>query len=89
MIDISFIGVEALDPVNGAGASHEDEARVNHLIASRSKKVVVVTDSSKFTNSSFAIIRPAAEINMVITDEGISSALKKDLEKLGVQVVIA
>jgi DeoR family transcriptional regulator, aga operon transcriptional repressor len=89
MIDISFIGVEALDPINGAGASHEDEARVNHLIASRSKKVVVVTDSSKFTNSSFAIIRPVAEINMIITDDGIAPAMKKNLEKLGVEVVIA
>ena len=89
MIDISFIGVEALDPINGAGASHEDEARVNHLIASRSKKVVVVTDSSKFTNSSFAIIRPVAEINTIITDDGIAPAMKKGLEKLGVEVVIA
>ncbi|CAB4728321.1 unannotated protein [freshwater metagenome] len=89
MIDIAFIGVEALDPINGAGASHEDEARVNHLIASRSKKVVIVTDSSKFANSSFAIIRPAAEINTVITDDGIAPTMKRELEKLGIEVVIA
>ena len=53
-IDIAFLGVEAIDSIIGAAASHEDEARVNRQIAARARKIVVVTDSSKFKKSAFA-----------------------------------
>jgi DeoR family transcriptional regulator of aga operon len=89
MIDVAFIGVESIDPINGAGARHEDEARVNRQIASRARKVVVVTDSSKFSNTALAVICNIGEIDVIITDDGIDSETKKVLETLGVQVVIA
>ena len=88
MIDIAFMGVESFDLTSGAGARHEDEARVNRQIAARAKKVVVVTDSSKFQKSAFAVIHPVEEIDMIITDSGIDSKIHKKLERAGVEVVI-
>ena len=58
-IDIAFLGVEAIDAINGAAATHEDEARVNRAMASRANKVVIVTDSSKFGARAFATSPPA------------------------------
>jgi len=87
-IDIAFLGVEALDPVRGAAARHEDEARVNRQIAARAQKIVVVTDSTKFTKSAFASIRPIAEIDILITDKGISKENINALMDAGVEVVI-
>jgi DeoR family transcriptional regulator of aga operon len=89
IIDIAFLGVEAIDAVTGAAARHEDEARVNRQIAARARKVVIVTDSSKFTARAFACIRPPEEIDMIITDDGIDSAMATQLEKLGAEIVIA
>jgi DeoR family transcriptional regulator of aga operon len=88
MIDIAFLGIEAFDAQSGAGARHEDEARVNRQIAARAKKVIIVSDSSKFQKSSFAVISPVDEIDMIITDSGLDSRIRKGLERAGVEVVI-
>jgi DeoR family transcriptional regulator of aga operon len=87
-IDIAFLGVEAIDAVIGAAARHEDEARVNRQIAARARKIVVVTDSSKFEKRAFASIRPVNEIDVLITDSGIDKKTVKDFKALGVDVVI-
>ena len=87
-IDIAFLGVEAIDSVIGAAARHEDEARVKRQIAARARKIVVVTDSSKFAKSAFASIRPISEIDVLITDDGIDPKIVKDFRALGVEIVI-
>jgi DeoR family transcriptional regulator of aga operon len=88
-IDIAFLGVEAIDPIIGASASHEDEARINRQMAERAAKIVVVTDSSKFSKRAFACIRPAKEIDVLITDSGIDPKIADQLRQLGVEIVIA
>lgn len=88
MIDIAFLGVESFNLKSGAGARHEDEARVNRQIAARARKVIVVTDSSKFERSSFAVISPVSDIDTIITDSGLDPKIVKELEKGGVEVVI-
>jgi DeoR family transcriptional regulator of aga operon len=87
-IDIAFLGVEAIDSIIGAAARHEDEARVNRQIASRARKIVVVTDSSKFKKSAFALICPISQIDVLITDNGIDPKVVKDFRALGVEIVI-
>jgi len=89
IIDVAFLGVEAIDPIVGAAARHEDEARVNRHIASRARKVVVVTDSSKFGARAFACIWPAAEIAAVITDDGVDPEIARQFRELGVEIIIA
>lgn len=88
-IDIAFIGVEALDPITGASAGHEDEARVNRQIAAQASKIVVVTDSSKFSKRAFATICPAEDIDVLITDDGIDPKIADQLRSLGVEIIIA
>lgn len=87
-IDIAFLGVEAIDPVIGAAARHEDEARVNRQIAARAAMIVVATDSSKFKKRAFASIRPAADIDVLITDSGIEPETADKFRALGVDVRI-
>ena len=87
-IDIAFLGVVAIDSLIGAAARHEDEARVNRQIASRARKIVVVTDSSKFKKSAFASICPISQIDVLITDNGIDPKVVKDFRALGVEIVI-
>jgi len=59
------------------------------MIASRAKRTVVVADSSKFSQRSFAAIKPFTEIDTIITDDGIDPSVQKFLEELGVEIVIA
>ena len=87
-IDIAFLGVDALDVISGASAEHEDEARVNRQIAARARKIVVVTDSSKFTKRAFASISPISEIDILITDSGVSPVTVEELRNHGVEVIV-
>jgi len=87
-IDIAILGVGALDLINGAMAHHEDEARVNHQIASRAQKIVIVTQSEKFSNRTFASIIPASKIDVLVTDSGIPPQIAKGFEELGVEIML-
>jgi DeoR family transcriptional regulator, aga operon transcriptional repressor len=87
-IDIAILGVEAIDTQKGASARHEDEARVNRQIASRAEKLMVVTESSKFSKRAFANIAPIGEIDILITDSGIQSETIEELRDSKVEVVI-
>lgn len=87
-IDIAFLGVEALNPERGASAIHEDEARVNKQLATRAERVIVVTDSSKFSKRAFANIVPLADIDVVITDSGIPSSFIDLFRDMYVELVI-
>ena len=87
-IDIAILGVESLDVTRGAAANHEDEARVNRQIVARAERLMVVTDSSKFNKSAFANIAPLSEIDIVITDSGISRAVIEIMRDNDVELVI-
>ena len=87
-IDIAILGVESLDVLNGAAARHEDEARVNRQIAARAEKLMVVTDSSKFTKRAFANIAPIREIDILITDKGIDKELIDVIRNHEIELVV-
>jgi DeoR/GlpR family transcriptional regulator of sugar metabolism len=55
----------------------------------RSKRVVVVADSSKFTRTAFATICAADQINVIITDSGTDEKMLKELRQLGIEIIIA
>ncbi|MEU3278620.1 DeoR/GlpR family DNA-binding transcription regulator [Streptomyces antibioticus] len=85
-LDITVLGVDAVDPDAGAAAHHEGEAAINRLLARRSAKVVVVADSSKIGRRAFASICPVTQIDVLITD---TEAAEEDVQRFrdrGVQV---
>ena len=44
-IDLMFLGVDAIDPVDGAACAHEEEAVINRGMVERSHGVVAVADA--------------------------------------------
>lgn len=85
-LDVTFLGVDAIDPDSGAAAHHEGEAAINRLLVRRASKVAVVADSSKIGRRAFASICPVTQIDILITD---SHALEGDVQRFrerGVQV---
>jgi len=54
----------------------------------RAKQVVIVADSSKVGMSSPAVICPVTDIDILITDDGISDEAVKAFRRSDVDVVI-
>ncbi len=87
--DKSFIGVDGIDSRYGISTPNSEEAQLNQLMIESSKEVIVVTDSSKFKKRSFAFIAPMSKVDLVITDSKIPEDELRNLQSIGVKVIIA
>jgi DeoR family transcriptional regulator of aga operon len=88
-VDKVFIGVDGIDSELGAFTPNIEEASLNQVMINLSRKVIVVTDSSKFKKRSLAHICPPHDIDYIVTDAGISKEDKIHLEKKGIKIIIA
>jgi DeoR family transcriptional regulator of aga operon len=87
--DTLFLGVDGLDLQFGLTTHHEAEASLNHRMVERARRIVVLTDASKFGRVSLHRIAKLDEIHTLITDEGISPEYREGLQRLGIEVIIA
>lgn len=86
-LDITVLGVDAIDPDIGASAHHEGEAAINRMLADRAKTVVVAADSSKVGARAFASICPTSMIDVLITDTEAGEDDVRRFTERGVRVV--
>jgi len=88
-LDVAILGVDGIDSLAGATAHHEGEASINRLMSRQARKVIVVADSSKVGRRAFARICGPGEIDILVTDAGITAEDVTLLEDAGVDVVTA
>ena len=89
VLDKVFLSVCGIDPRHGATVIEADEAAVFRAMRLQARQVIVVADSSKIGMVSPAVVSPVAEIDMLITDGGISQEAVRAFERCDVEVVIA
>ena len=88
-IGTAYIGVDGIDVVEGLTTHDPVEARTNAVLLERAERVIVVADSSKVGRVLPGRIAPIAAMNVLVTDDGITTEFKAALEDRGVKVVIA
>lgn len=84
-----FIGCDGIDFESGITCATIQEARLTKAMMKAASKTVVLADSSKFGRRGFGKIGEIEDIDIIITDSGISDTLKEQIEEAGVQVIIA
>ncbi|CAN7259995.1 DeoR family transcriptional regulator [Massilia sp. LjRoot122] len=87
--DKLFLGVDGFDLQFGVTTHHEAEASLNHKMVERAKKIIVLTDASKFGRVSLHRIVQLDRVDTVITDASISPEYREGLQKLGIELLIA
>ncbi|MBY0243128.1 MAG: DeoR family transcriptional regulator [Burkholderiaceae bacterium] len=87
--DKLFLGVDGFDLQFGVTTHHEAEASLNHKMVERSRKVIVLTDASKFGRVSLHRIVQLDRVHTVITDAAISPEYREGLQRLGIELLIA
>lgn len=65
------------------------EAELNRVMMERSQKTIVLADSSKFGKRGFAKICNLEDVDMIITDSGVTDAVRQQIEELGIDLLIA
>jgi DeoR family transcriptional regulator of aga operon len=88
-IDVSFIGVDGVEP--GAGCTNYDPvgARVNGTMCARSQRVVVLADATKIGRVALAGVLPIAEVDVLVTDTRAPESLLERIEAAGCRVIRA
>jgi DeoR family ulaG and ulaABCDEF operon transcriptional repressor len=83
-----FMGAASIGP---AGLMQADVVLIGaeRRFMARADEIIVLVDSSKFGGSSGHIVCPLEDIDIVVTDSGITAGHRAMLAKAGVRVVIA
>jgi DeoR family transcriptional regulator of aga operon len=88
VMDKVFIGVCGVDPEHGATVIEPEEAAVFRAMSRRAKQVIIVADSSKVGMTSPAVICPVRDIDILITDDGVSDDAVNAFRRSDVRVII-
>lgn len=87
VMDRLFLGATGVDTRHGVTLIQPDEAAVFRAMARQTRQVIVVADSSKLGLVSPAVVCPPKEIDLLITDDGISPETTARFGKAGVRVL--
>jgi len=87
--DAAFIGCDAVDPDDGFYAANTGLAAVARVMVARSRKAVLVADSSKFARRSMCRIGRMDDLDAVVTDRGLAQGLRRAVRRHGVDLVLA
>lgn len=88
-VDIGFLGFDLIDPQAGCFITNTDEASLKKCIIKAAKTVVAVADHTKFEGTSFAMVCPLEEIDILITDKQVSPEIVKQLQEAKIKVILA
>lgn len=84
-----FVGCDGIDLASGITCSNIEESHLTNAMMAACSKTIVLADSSKFGRRGFGKICNVDDVDVIVTDSGISTSLKKKIEEAGVQVIIA
>ena len=87
--DVAILGADGIDSEMGLYTNLENEASLVQSMIKISKKIIIVTDSSKFNNNRFAKIADISDVDIIITDDGISAIDMQKINSQGVKLIIA
>lgn len=85
-IDTMFLAVDAISPEHGLAATHEGEAQINAMMVNRSRRVIVVADSSKLGKRAFCTICTLERVDLLITDTGADPTVVEQFRSEGLEV---
>lgn len=88
-IEIGFISVSGVSPEIGFTDFIEEEIEIKKQIIRKASRVIVLADHSKFGRLAHMKIGNLDIADQIITSEGLDEQCRKNIEELGIKVVIA
>lgn len=83
-----FLSVDGIDLEFGLTTTNMMEAHLNMQMIRSVQKTIVLADSSKFGKKGFGKIAALEDVDVIITDRGISEHYIQKLEEKGIEVVL-
>src|SRR4051812_23150723 len=87
--DVVFLGTNGLTVSHGLSTPDRDEAATKRAMVTSARRVVCLADSSKIGTESPLRFAALAEVDVLVTDDGLSRAQRAELVETGLEVVVA
>lgn len=88
-VDVAFMGANGLSLGHGFSTPDVDEAAVKRAMISAARQVVALVDSSKLGAETLHSFARFKDVDVLITDAGLSDEARARLSETGMEVVIA
>jgi DeoR family fructose operon transcriptional repressor len=88
-VDVAFLGANGITSGHGFTTPDEAEASVKRAMVRSGQRVVVLADSSKLGREHLVRFAAIEDVDVLVTDEAADPRMVTDLEKAGVEVVLA
>jgi DeoR family fructose operon transcriptional repressor len=88
-VDVAFLGANGIAPGHGFTTPDDAEASVKRAMVRSGQRVVVLADSSKLGREHLVRYAAVDEVDVLVTDDGADPEIVAELEKAGVEVVLA
>lgn len=88
MVDVAFLGVDAVDPTDGVGEATALEAQVKEVACRRARRTVVLADATKLERGAVPAWAPLLDGWTLVTDERDEAVLGR-YRDAGVEVLSA
>jgi len=87
--DLAFVATNGITVSFGLSTPDRDEAATKRAITAAARRTVVLSDSTKIGVESAQRFAALADVDVLITDDGITADDRRALEKAGLEVVVA
>ncbi len=87
--DTVYLGADRIDPTFGLSTFSEEEAHLNRAMLRASRRVVVLTDASKFGATKLHRICGLSEVDVIVSDDTMPDATRDEIRAQGVELLLA
>jgi DeoR/GlpR family transcriptional regulator of sugar metabolism len=84
-----FLGAHGVDAEHGLSTPNLMEAETNRSFIAASREVVVVADHTKWGTVGLSTFATWSDLDVIVTDNGLSAAARKAMRDTGCELVIA
>ncbi len=89
IVDVAFLGTNGISVARGLTTPDRDEAAVKRVMLESARRRVLLADHSKFETDHFARFGQVADLDVVVTDDGLDEELAAEIAGAGPEVVRA
>jgi DeoR family fructose operon transcriptional repressor len=88
-VDVAFLGSNGITRTHGFTTPDDAEASTKRAMVRAGQRVVVLADSSKLGREHLVRFAAVEDVDVLVTDAGADPEIVAELEKAGVEVVLA
>ena len=87
--DKAFISCDGVTLTHGVSASYPPNTKTGHLMVKNAKQAILVSTSRKFGSNALSVTCELSDLNVIVSDEGLSPEYQDAIAQQGVTLMLA